>query len=144
MPCNAGYARRGKETSTYYTWRNMKNRCNNSNNKRYHDYGGRGIKACKRWLKFENFLADMGERPPGKTLDRIDNNKGYYKENCKWSTRKEQQRNMRNNRWITINNKTQCLMDWCKELNLKYNTIFTRLLRGWPVMEALEIVQRKR
>ena len=82
-------------TREYATWENMKQRCNNVNHKSYKDYGGRGIKYCKRWEKFENFYKDMGRKPEGMTLDRIDNEKGYKPSNCKWSTYSEQNRNKR-------------------------------------------------
>ena len=73
----------------------MLSRCENKNVPAFKNYGGRGITVCKRWHKFENFLADMGERPFGLTLDRKNNDKGYYKRNCKWSTWIEQQNNRR-------------------------------------------------
>jgi hypothetical protein len=73
----------------------MKTRCLNPKNDKWHRYGGRGITVCDRWLSFDNFLADMGERPKGKTIDRIDNDGNYEKENCKWSTPKEQLQNRR-------------------------------------------------
>lgn len=84
------------KTPTYKSWVQMKTRCLNKNYKEFFYYGGRGIKICERWMSFENFLEDMGERPNGKTLDRIDNERGYSPENCKWSIPKEQSMNRRN------------------------------------------------
>src|SRR5580692_8739008 len=81
-------------------WRGMKKRVLDPSDKRWKDYGGRGIGITKRWLKFENFLADMGLAPPDYQIERKNNAKGYSKANCKWATRLEQQNNMRTNRWI--------------------------------------------
>lgn len=81
------------KTPTYNSWVSMKVRCNRKKNDNYHRYGGRGIKVCERWMVFENFFADMGERPEGMTLDRIDNDGNYEQSNCKWSTKQEQRIN---------------------------------------------------
>jgi hypothetical protein len=87
------------DTSTYGSWSGMRNRCLNPSEPRYPDYGGRGITVCARWDDFANFLADMGERPDGLTLDRIDNDGNYEPGNCKWSTPLEQSQNRRPRRW---------------------------------------------
>jgi hypothetical protein len=97
-----GHSRREDITATYYAWQNMKERCTNPKNKKYRDYGLRGINVCGRWLEgFENFLADMGECPEGLTLERIDNNGNYEPDNCKWATVSEQNRNRRTKQEIS-------------------------------------------
>lgn len=115
----------------------MLERCNNPNSIRFYDYGGRGIKVCERWLKFENFLEDMGERPKNTTIERKENNKGYYKENCRWATVKEQCNNRRSNHFLTFNEKTQTMAQWADEIEISSNTICMRLRSGWSVEKAL-------
>lgn len=91
-----GHSRRGKHTPEYNSWRAMNKRCSNPNTPGYKNWGGRGIKVCKRWLKFENFLADMGPRPAFTSIERRNNDGDYKPSNCYWATRKEQRANQRN------------------------------------------------
>lgn len=116
-----------KKTKTYNTWEHMIRRCNNSGDKDYPDYGGRGITVCSRWMKFDNFLTDMGESPDNYQIDRIDNNKGYNKENCRWTTSIVNNRNRRNNRLFTLKGKTQCIAAWAQEYNIPYSRLWRRL-----------------
>lgn len=122
----------------------MKSRCLNPNWPAFHRYGGRGIAVCERWMTFDNFLADMGEPPPGLTLDRINNNEGYGPDNYRWVAPKTQQRNMRRNRIMTFQGKTQTAVEWAEELGINEHTIYTRLFKGWSDEEALGIPVRKR
>lgn len=124
-------------TGAYETWRHMKDRCLNNKTGCYLDYGGRGIKIDEKWLKFENFLSDMGNRPKGKTLDRIDNNKGYYKENCRWATYEQQANNRRNTRFLIYNGKRQSVKQWADELGIKYSSLRGRLDGGQSLERAL-------
>jgi len=122
-----------KKTRSYQTWENMRARCHNPKHLAYPNYGARGIRVCKRWDSFENFQEDMGERPTGKSLDRINNTKGYSKSNCRWATIKEQSRNKRNNRVLTYNGKSQVATDWAHELGMTVTVMMSRLKRGWSV-----------
>lgn len=117
----------------------MKQRCNNPRNSHYADYGGRGIKICERWDQFVNFLEDMGEPSPGMSLDRIDVNKGYSPENCRWATIQEQNSNMRRNRLITYQGKTQTVAAWAREAGVDKRTLKSRLDSGWSTEDALTI-----
>jgi hypothetical protein len=91
-----GHSIRGCMTSTYRTWKSMKERCTSETSKAYPQYGGKGITLCDEWYSFDNFLADMGERPDGTTIDRVDNSKGYIKSNCRWATKSQQSINRSN------------------------------------------------
>ena len=92
-------------TPTYFSWVSMKSRCLYKSHVQYKNYGGRGISVCASWMKFENFFEDMGDRPIGGTLYRIDNKMGYEPGNCRWATKKEQNNNVRRKRTITFNGK---------------------------------------
>jgi len=127
-----------KESTEYRSWRAMRSRCLDAKNSFYANYGGRGIKICKRWQKFENFFADMGYKPSSKhTLDRINNDGNYTPNNCQWATQHQQARNRRGNRLLTINGKTQCLTTWLENLGIARSTYYARLRLGWSLSEAL-------
>ncbi len=133
-----GHTRKGQKTKTYQSWHDMIQRCTNHNDKKYNDYGNRGITICQRWMKFENFLKDMSDAPRGHQIDRIDNNKGYNKSNCHWVTSKQNNRNKRDNHLITYGGKTQCISAWSEELGIRIGTLYTRINRnGWSIEKAL-------
>ena len=122
----------------YTIWYNMIQRCYNHTHKNYHQYGGRGITVCYRWHSFFNFLLDIGEKPSRElSLERIDNNNNYFKENCKWATRREQARNRRTNRLLTFNGQTKTLIEWAEVTNLPPYMIRNRLNRDWTIAHAL-------
>lgn len=124
----------------YTTWYHMIERCYNKDHISYKNYGARGIKVCDRWLEsFDNFIDDVGERPKGMTLDRIDFNDDYTPKNCKWSTYKEQANNRRNNRSISYNGETKTLSEWDDILFNGVKTISNRLNKGWSEINALTI-----
>lgn len=127
-----------KSSQTYSSWMDMRSRCNKPDNEAYPRYGGRGIRVCERWSAFENFRLDMGDRPAGKTLDRIDNDGNYEPDNCRWATPAEQARNRRSNILLTIDGETKCLLDWCNEKNVAYAAAAWWVrVRGLPPRDAL-------
>jgi hypothetical protein len=115
----------------------MRARCDNSSNKDYAHYGGRGIAYCASWSKFENFINDMGEPILGDTIERLDVNAGYCPDNCIWLSHKLQNRNKRNTKLLTYNGQTKSMAEWADELGIKYSTIRSRLRYGWSDSEAL-------
>lgn len=130
-----GNSRGGVSTTpSYKQWRNMINRCHNPKNPSYHNYGGRGIHVCERWRDerwgFDSFRDDMGECPEGMTLDRMNNNRGYMKKNCRWATRLEQKANCRNNIQIHFGGETKCLEVWAREKDLDPRAVAYRHKRG--------------
>lgn len=127
-----------KHNPTYISWRSMRRRCNQPTHHRWGNYGGRGIKICERWSSFKNFLADMGERPDGTTLDRFPNNDGNYEPgNVRWATAIDQSNNRRTNRFLTFQGKTMTIVQWAKNLGMSRQGLGTRLQNGWTTEQAL-------
>ena len=127
-------------TPAYTTWNGMLQRCCNPNNPRWSSYGGRGIAVCEEWQhSFEAFLEDMGERPAGHSLHRIDNDGPYCKENCAWATDTQQARYRGNNRLLSYQNETKTLAQWSEDLHIPYFTLHARLRRGWSAEQALSV-----
>lgn len=125
------------KTSTYGSWRAMRQRTQNPNHREFRNYGARGILVCDRWQLFINFLKDMGERPAGTSLDRIDNSKGYEPGNCRWATPSEQSQNTRRTVFLEMDGKRQTRKEWAREMGLSSLVIESRIKRGWSVKEAL-------
>lgn len=125
------------KTVTYHSWSSMIARCTNPADPEWQRYGGRGIKVCARWLNFENFLEDMGQRPDGTSLDRIDPNGDYYSQNCRWATPNQQANNRRSNRLLTFGGVTKTVTQWATELGINSTTLSYRIQAGWPVEQAL-------
>lgn len=121
-----------KGTPTYNSWVSMLQRCTNKERSNYVDYGGRGIKVCERWNKFENFFGDMGKRPKDKTIDRIDVNGNYEQSNCTWSTQVAQHNNRRNNRRLTVEGETKTIAQWAKYTKQDYHAIHDRARTDRP------------
>ena len=124
-------------TPIYGLWHAMHQRCNDVNHPKYIHYGGREINVSPEWYEFENFYRDMGDKPVGMSLERIDNNGDYCKENVVWATAKQQSNNRRNNVVLEHNGKKQTMQQWCDELGLKIGTVWARLNRGWDVSRSL-------
>lgn len=131
----------GGISPTYRSWTKLKHRCFNRNNIGYQDYGGRGITVCDRWKdSFENFLEDMGERPEGTSIDRIDNDGNYEPGNCRWATKKEQANNKRSNRYLTHDGKTLNLAQWSKKINISVSALYYRaFVKKWPTDDVLTV-----
>jgi len=127
-----------KGTKIYGIWCAMRARCENPNVSAFKDYGGRGIKVCDRWKRFENFYADMGERPPGKTLERTDNQLGYSPGNCVWADRSAQNRNRRDRKLIEVKGEAKTLAEWSEQTGLSVGTLWRRLSKGWTNEEAIK------
>ena len=125
-------------TPTYKTWIDMRRRCTVPSRINFKDYGGRGIAYDPRWHRFEAFLADMGERPAGCTLDRIDNDGPYCKDNCRWATVRQQENNKRTNRVLTVDGVSLTVTQWAERTGINAVALFDRLWKGWPAERAVK------
>lgn len=124
--------------SEYKIWQMMKNRCSNTRDSHFHRYGGRGIAVCDRWENdFAAFYADMGPRPRGLTIERINNDGNYEPGNCRWATNKEQAHNKANNRRLTAFGKTQILIEWERESGISSSLLIYHLKQGTPLESIL-------
>lgn len=142
------HTKHGKSnTRLYRIWRGMIDRCEKTNSISYENYGGRGITICKEWRDdvgiFSKWAMENGYEE-GLSLDRIDNDEGYFPKNCRWSSSKEQANNRRTNYNIVLNGEKKTLSEWCEELQLNYKTVKSRIHRSWTIEEALELVPRKK
>jgi len=122
--------RANRHSKSYRPWVSMRRRCLNPRTKSFKYYGGRGITICGRWQSFRNFLADMGERPGGMTLERINNNGNYEPDNCRWATANEQQRNKRSNRLLTFQGETKTLTEWSRQIGISHSVLDHRIQSG--------------
>lgn len=133
----------GSQLPEFCVWHSMLQRCCNPRLANYKNYGGRGITVCERWLEFANFLEDMGDRPSAKhSIDRIDNDKGYSKENCRWATQSQQRRNARSNRLLAFNGSVKCVTEWSEHLGIPRHVLQLRLNRGWSIKRTLSTPAR--
>lgn len=137
-----GKSGRGDRRSRVYViWMNMIQRCTNEQSTSWPRYGGLGITVCDRWMKFENFLFDMGEPPAKHSIDRKNNTGSYCLENCVWASNKQQARNKRNNVFVTYKGQTKTIAEWAEITGIKYHTLLARIQRyGWGIEKALQSV----
>lgn len=133
------------KSKTYNSWALMKQRCTDINSKHYINYGAKGITICEEWLDFQNFLRDMGECPADKrSIDRIDNSKGYEITNCRWVTSAEQNRNYKRNLYYEFKGERKILTDWASEYKIHFNTLKYRITKlGWSIEKALTTPPKK-
>lgn len=129
-----------QERRTYQSWADMRSRCSNPKHKRYAAYGGRGIKFCERWDSFEAFVEDMGLKPDGLTLDRIDNDGDYEPDNCRWATYRDQNKNKRTTTTYRYDGRDQTIEEWAEEIGMPRTMLSERIHRyGWSIKKAIEM-----
>ena len=135
---NPNYKDGRTRDNRYRLWQNMRSRCYNPNFPAYKYYGGRGITICDRWLDFAAFCADMGPRPEGLTIERMDNSQGYTPDNCCWASATTQSRNRRYNVNATIGGIIKTRSEWCRDYGISESTVRNRVLRSdWPLERAI-------
>jgi hypothetical protein len=140
-----GHDRSKRPSPTYVTWQAMIARCTKPQHDSYYAYGAKGITVCARWREdFRNFLADMGERPNGQTIDRIDSASGYEPSNCRWATPKQQSWNRRSNRLMTLHGATKSVAEWAHQYGLPRTVVQDRLRLGWSFDRAVRTKHRPR
>lgn len=132
-----------RHTKIYDIWRDMIYRCRRPTHKSFKYYGGRGIKVCDRWRIFSNFFSDVGNKPEGMSIDRINNLGNYEPSNCRWATRKEQQRNTKKSVFVTYMGQTRCVSEWAEIFSISPYVMRGRLKAGWPIRDALTKSVRK-
>ena len=137
-----GYSRHGDVHPLYRIWLGMRDRCNNPNSLDYAYYGARGITVCAEWDSFEKFKEDMGDRPVGRSLDRIDNDGPYCKANCRWATKQEQIWNTRKARWIEFNGQRKVLSEWARYFGVSPANVH-KLCAVYGEQVALDRLMRK-
>lgn len=131
-------------TPTYNAWAHMLTRCRNEKHKQWKDYGGRGIKVCDRWMSFDNFLADLGEKPKGKSLDRIDNDGDYEPSNCRWANQRQQVTNRRMSPRYEWKGEIRSLSELAEQHGLKWRRVYERVRAGWSIEDALTVKRGNR
>lgn len=149
--CSVNVTHRLSKTPAYHVWHNMNQRCSDPEDPNYKNYGARGITVCERWQNVESFCADMGQPPKGLSIERINNDKGYWcggcdecmksgrDRNCRWDTAINQNRNNRRNHLLTARGRTMTLIEWVIESGISKSTILNRLDRGWSEERAVTV-----
>lgn len=130
-----GHTTHKSQSKTYVSWVAMLSRCQNERSEKYQSYGAAGITVCEEWQDFANFLRDMGERPAGTTIDRINGSLGYQKGNCRWATPSQQSSNIKTNVWLDFMGESITIADLAKRLGISKTTLDYRIKAGWPENE---------
>ncbi|MCR9201336.1 MAG: hypothetical protein NXI04_22055 [Planctomycetaceae bacterium] len=132
---------RATDHPLYVRWKSIRQRCQDPSHSEFPRYGGRGIRLCRRWQDFWQFVADIeadiGPRPDGRTLDRIQNRRGYCRGNLRWATAREQSNNRRTNRFLRLDGIRQTVAQWARQMGMNATTLHSRLAAGWTTRDAI-------